>query len=80
MSITRAQVGHWMRCGPSFGEPLSPRLLLTEAPEAPLRFPLNLLIALAAVGALVVIWWLSGGRALVFLLPLLFGLPLLRRR
>ena len=44
-----------------------------------MRLPVNLLIVLAALGLSVLIWWISGGRAFVFLLPLLFGLPLLRR-
>lgn len=45
-----------------------------------MRLPLNLLIVLAAVAVSVAIWFASGGRAFVFLLPLLFGLPLLLRR
>ncbi|HEV2083246.1 MAG TPA: hypothetical protein VGR32_12460 [Brevundimonas sp.] len=44
-----------------------------------MRLPPNLLVVLAAVGLSALIWWASGGRAFVFLLPLLFGLPLLRR-
>lgn len=38
------------------------------------------LILLAALALSLLVWWLSGGRAFVFLLPLVLGLPLLFRR
>ena len=45
-----------------------------------MRLPLNLLIVVAALAVSAVVWFVSGGRAFVFLLPLLFGLPLAFRR
>ena len=39
-----------------------------------------LLIALAAIGISVVVYLATGGHFVFFFLPLLFGLPLLRRR
>jgi len=45
-----------------------------------MRLPLSLLLFLGACALSVVIWYASGGRAFVFLLPLMFGLPLLGRR
>jgi hypothetical protein len=44
------------------------------------RLPLNLLIVAGAILLAVVVWYASGGRAFVFFLPLLFGLPFLARR
>lgn len=41
---------------------------------------LTVILLLAGIGLSVLIWWLSGGRAYVLLLPLVFGLPLLFRR
>ena len=41
---------------------------------------LNLLIILIAIAASVGIYYATGGRVMFFALPLLFGLPLLRRR
>ena len=38
------------------------------------------LILLAALALSLLVWWLSGGRAFVFLLPLVLGLPLLFRQ
>lgn len=43
--------------------------------------PLTMLIvAAAAVAISVAIWYATGGHFVFFALPLLFGLPLLRRR
>jgi hypothetical protein len=44
------------------------------------RLPLTLWIALAAILLSVAVWYASGGRAFVLILPLLFGLPFLARR
>jgi len=44
------------------------------------RLPWQIGVFAAAVALSVGIWFLSGGRAFVFLLPLIFGLPLLGRR
>ncbi len=41
---------------------------------------LSLILSVAGLGLSVLIWWLSGGRAFVLLLPLMFGLPMLFRR
>ncbi|MGA0606117.1 hypothetical protein ACO2Q0_08955 [Phenylobacterium sp. VNQ135] len=40
----------------------------------------TLLILAAGLGLSVLIWLATGGRAMVFLLPLVFGLPFLLRR
>ncbi|HEY8572808.1 hypothetical protein [Phenylobacterium sp.] len=45
-----------------------------------MRLPLNILIVLACVALSVVVWYASGGRAFVFFLPLLLGLPFVFRR
>ena len=41
---------------------------------------LTVILLLLGLGLSVLIWWLSGGRAFVLLLPLMFGLPMLFRR
>jgi hypothetical protein len=45
-----------------------------------MRAPTMLLVTLAAVGVGLAIWRLTGGHVAFFFLPLLFGLPFLRRR
>jgi len=45
-----------------------------------MRLPWQLLIFLGACALSIAIWFISGGRAFVFLLPLMFGLPLFWRR
>ena len=45
-----------------------------------MRLPLGLMIFAGAMLLAVAVWHASGGRALVFFLPLLLGLPLLARR
>jgi hypothetical protein len=45
-----------------------------------MRLPWQIVVFAAAVALSVGIWIVSGGRAFVFLAPLIFGLPLLGRR
>lgn len=45
-----------------------------------MRPSVTLLLMLIGLGGAALVWWLSGGRAFVLLLPLVFGLPLLIRR
>lgn len=47
-----------------------------------MRLPVMILVLLAAVALSAALWWLSGGRVLVFALPLVVAVPLLgpRRR
>lgn len=45
-----------------------------------MRLGLTLGLLAAAVALTAVVWFASGGRAFVFILPLLFGLPFLWRR
>jgi len=45
-----------------------------------MRAGVTLLTVLAAAALTAVVWFASGGRAFVFILPLFFALPLLWRR
>lgn len=45
-----------------------------------MRWPLSLLILAAGIAISVLVWWVSGGRIALVLLPLVFALPLLTRR
>jgi hypothetical protein len=45
-----------------------------------MRWSLTLIVLLAGLAVSGLIWWATGGKAFVRLLPLLFGLPLLTRR
>lgn len=45
-----------------------------------MRWPLSLLILAAGLAISVLVWWASGGRFALVLLPLVFALPLLSRR
>jgi hypothetical protein len=45
-----------------------------------MRWPLSLAILLAGLAISALVWWASGGRFALLLLPLFFALPLLNRR
>lgn len=45
-----------------------------------MRLPMTLLILAAGIGISVLVWVASDGRAMLFLLPLVFALPFVWRR
>lgn len=45
-----------------------------------MRWPLSLLILVAGLAISGLVWWASGGRFALILLPLVFALPLFMRR
>jgi hypothetical protein len=45
-----------------------------------MRLPTTLLVLAAGIGISVLVWVVSDGRAMLFLLPVVFGLPFVWRR
>jgi hypothetical protein len=45
-----------------------------------MRLPTMILVLLAAVASSAALWWLSGGRLVIFALPLVVAVPFLGRR
>jgi hypothetical protein len=45
-----------------------------------MRLPTMILVLLAAVASSAALWWLSGGRLVIFALPLVVAVPFLGRQ